>query len=89
MMRRTPTTPDLVEKLLRASYSTLLAQAGRTLPVSIGGQTSPEGPLGGPPPDEILASLRASKNVGAIGVCFFDWSGTQPDQWDALASFTW
>jgi hypothetical protein len=89
MLRRTPTTPDQVKSLLRASYTALLGQSGRTLPISIGGQTSSEGTNGNPPAAEVLASLQASKAAGAIGECFFDWSGTQPDQWEALASYAW
>jgi hypothetical protein len=89
MMRRTPTTPAQVKVLLQASYDKLLAQSGRKLPVSIGGQTTAEGRNGYPPAGEITASLDASKQAGAIGECFFDWSGTQPFQWDALASYRW
>ncbi len=89
MMRRTPTTPEQVRVLLRASYEKLLRESGRTLPVSIGGQTTAVGRNGPPPAQEITASLDASKAVGAIGECFFDWTGTQPFQWDALAAYRW
>jgi hypothetical protein len=89
MMRREPTTADQVKELLRGSYDTTLREARRTLPVSIGGQTTAEGPTGNPPPDEIIASLAISKQFGAIGECFFDWDGTQPNQWDALARTPW
>lgn len=89
MMRRTPTTPAQVKVLLRASYEKLLHESGRVLPISLGGQTSAEGRNGYPPADEITASLDVTKAVGAIGECFFDWSGTQPYQWDALANYHW
>jgi hypothetical protein len=89
MMRRTPTTPAQVKVLLKASYDKLLREAGRTLPVSIGGQTTAEGPTGYPPGSEITASLAISKKVGAIGECFFDWDGTQPYQWTALSDYRW
>ena len=89
MMRRTPTTPEQVRTMLRASYEKLLAQSGRTLPVSIGGQTSAEGRNGSPPGAEITASLDAARAAGAIGECFFAWDGTLPDQWDALAAYRW
>jgi len=89
MMRRTPTNAAQVKVLLQASYDKLLHESGRTLPVSIGGQTSPEGRNGAPPADEIAASLDAAKAAGAIGECFFDWNGTQPYQWDALAAYRW
>ncbi|MDQ2991245.1 MAG: hypothetical protein M3R30_00290 [Candidatus Eremiobacteraeota bacterium] len=89
MMRRTPTTPDLVKTLMGKSVTTLLTLSGRALPVSIGGQTTAEGRNGYPPAAEITASLDGAKAAGAIGVCYFDWKGTQPYQWDALASYTW
>jgi hypothetical protein len=89
MMRRTPTTPAMVVQLMRKSVTTLLADSGRTLPVSIGGQTGAEGRLGYPPGDEIVASLKGAKLAGAIGVCYFDYNGTQPYQWKALASYKW
>jgi hypothetical protein len=89
MMRRTPTTPDQVKVLLRASYDKLRSLSGRRLPVSIGGQTSPVGRNGAPPGEEITASLDAAKAAGAIGECFFDWNGTLPFQWDALAGYRW
>lgn len=89
MMRRKPTTPAQVKVLLKGSYDRLLYLSGRKLPVSIGGQTTAEGRNGYPPADEITASLDISKQLGAIGECFFAWDGTQPYQWDALAHYTW
>lgn len=89
MMRRKPTTPAQVKILLRASYDKLIREAGRKIPISIGGQTAAEGRNGFPPASEIVASLDESKSVGAIGECFFDWDGTQPYQWNALAGYRW
>jgi hypothetical protein len=89
MMRRKPTDPKMVRVLLKASYDKLLREAGRKVPVSFGGQTTAEGRNGYPPAGEITASLDVAKQVGAIGECFFDWDGTQPYQWDALADYRW
>ena len=89
MMRRTPTTPDLVKSLMAKSVTTLLALSGRTLPVSIGGQTTAEGRNGYPPAAEITASLDGAKAAGAVGVCYVDCKGTQPYEWDALANYHW
>jgi hypothetical protein len=89
MLGRRPLGAAGVTNALRNSYATLLQQAGRRVAVSVGGQTSGEGPAGQPPADEILASLRASKRLGAIGECFFAWDGTQRDQWEALKRFQW
>lgn len=74
---------------LAGSYKKVLAESGRALPVSMGGQTSNEGPLGSPPPQEITASLAQAKTLGAIGECFFDWDGTSPDQWNAIGAYSW
>ncbi len=89
MMRRSATTPQEVEQILQASYDTLLRDAGRPIPISIGGQTSAVGRNGAPPAQEIIASLDASKRMGALGECFFAWSGTEPYQWDALGTYLW
>jgi hypothetical protein len=89
MMRRHPTTPQQVKILLAASYAKLLREAGRQIPISIGGQTNAEGPNGYPPGAEIIASLQTAKRVGALGECFFAYDGTQPYQWKALADYRW
>ncbi len=89
MMRRTPTTPAEVRVLIHASYMRLLREAGRNIPINIGGQTDAEGPNGYPPAAEITASLEESKATGAIGESFFAWDGTQPFQWNALARYRW
>ncbi|GAC1651831.1 MAG: hypothetical protein NVS9B12_00580 [Vulcanimicrobiaceae bacterium] len=74
---------------LTGSYRKVLQESRRNLPVSIGGQTSNEGPLGSPPAEEISASLAQAKVMGAIGECFFDWDGTFAQQWDAIGGFSW
>ncbi len=89
MMRRKPTTPAQVRVLLKGSFDRLRALSGRSLPISMGGQTDAEGRNGYPPAAEITASLEISKQVGAIGECFFAWQATQNYQWDAIGNFTW
>ncbi len=89
MMRRKPTTPAQVRVLLKGSYDRLTYLAGRTLPISVGGQTAAEGRNGFPPADEITASLQTAKALGAIGVCFFAWDATQQYQWDAIGRYSW
>ncbi len=89
MFRPKSMNPQQVEKIMASSYETLLAQSRRTIPISMGGQTSGESRIGNPPGNEITASLEASKRIGAIGVCYFAWDGTQQDQWNALASYAW
>jgi hypothetical protein len=89
MVRHVELSPPVVDSMMRRSYAMVLAQAGRTLPVSLGGQTTADGKNGYPPAAEITASLEASKAAGAIGECFFDWDGTQPYQWAAIGDYRW
>ena len=89
MLSKNSTSVDKMRNLLAGSYQKTLQVAGRTLPISVGGQTSSEGVRGSPPPDEVYGSLEQSKALGAIGECFFDWDGTTADQWSAIARFTW
>ena len=89
MLSKNSTSVDKMKALLRGSYQTTLQMAGRTLPISIGGQTSSEGVRGSPPPDEVYGSLEQSKALGAIGECFFDWDGTSADQWNVISRFNW
>ncbi|MBV9271260.1 MAG: hypothetical protein JO165_09200 [Candidatus Eremiobacteraeota bacterium] len=89
MMNKNPTTAEQVRQMLPDETKRLLELSKRDLPVSIGGQTTAEGRNGNPPADEITASLDAAKASGAIGECFFDWDGTQPYQWDAIAAYNW
>jgi hypothetical protein len=63
--------------------------AGRRIPVSMGGQTSSLTATGYPPPEEITASMDASKRAGAIGEAFFAWNDTLPQQWRAIGDFDW
>lgn len=82
------TTPDQVRVILRKSYAAVRRAAGSGVPISIGGQTA-AGPAGAPGPGEILASLEASRAIGAIGECFFAWNDTRNDQWEALGRYPW
>jgi hypothetical protein len=90
MSRRSATIdPSTVRQMMARVYTTLHEMSGSNVPISIGGQTTAEGRNGYPPADEITASLAGSREAGAIGVCFFDWDGTQPYQWDAMAAYPW
>lgn len=89
MRRKPPTNAAQVSVELRDSYATLLRMAGRKMPVSMGGQTSSLTATGYPPPQEITASMEASKRAGAIGEAFFAWNDTLPQQWNAIGAFDW
>lgn len=89
MLSKKSTSVEQMKALLRGSVRKVRALSKRALPISIGGQTSKEGPRGFPPADEVYGSLEASRQLGAIGECFFDWDGTQAYQWDAISRYRW
>ncbi len=81
-----------IEKTRQAvsgSFERLRALAGPRVPIALGAQTAPLSKRGAPPADEIRASIETSRRLGAIGVLFYDWSGTAPDQWEAIAGAPW
>ncbi len=89
MLSKTAVTPQAVRSALRGSYAATRREAGRDIPIVFGGQTSPVGPRGAPPPDEIAASTREARALGALGITYFDWTGTNDAQWRALAQTPW
>jgi hypothetical protein len=78
-----------VRATIDASFAAVQRLAGRAIPIELGAQTTPEGPRGGVPPDEITASLAEAKTLGLLGVTYFDWKGTRPEQWAAIGRFGW
>jgi hypothetical protein len=63
--------------------------AGRDMPINVAGQSDDLGTTGPPSPQEIGWCLTGSKSAGAIGQTFFDWRGTNDDNWTAIAGFVW
>jgi hypothetical protein len=63
--------------------------AGRDVPIDVGAQTGVLSKRGAPPGGELAAAIDASRRAGAIGVTFYDWTGTGPEQWDAIAHANW
>ena len=63
--------------------------AGRPIPIDVGAQTGVLSKRGAPPGDEVSAAVDASRRAGAIGITFYDWTGTGSEQWDAIAQATW
>ena len=64
------------------------------LPVAVLGQTfdwfsrNEIGP-GNPTGDEVRGAMQAARDTGALGVGFFNWFSTTPDEWDAIQAFPW
>jgi hypothetical protein len=63
--------------------------AGRDVPIDVGAQTGVLSKRGAPPGEELAGAIDASRRAGAIGVAFYDWTGTGPEQWDAIAHANW
>ena len=78
-----------VQAAVAGSVDLVRRLAGRDVPISVGAQTGVLSKRGAPPGDELAAAIDASRRAGAIGVTFYDWSGTGPDQWDAIAREGW
>jgi hypothetical protein len=89
MLSRHAVGAQAVRAALRGSYAATLREAGRGLPIDLGLQSTAEGPRGAPPADEIAASIVEARALGALGVTFFDWSGTPPAGWQAIAQTPW
>jgi hypothetical protein len=82
-------TATAVRAAVRGSFTATLSAAGRNLPIDMGLQSTGEGSHGAPSPDEISAAVAESRRLGALGVTFFDWSGTPEPAWAALAAAPW
>jgi hypothetical protein len=89
MLSRRAVTPAAVRAALRGSYAATRREAERAIPIDIGGQTSPEGPRGAPPPAEIAAAIDEARRLGAFGIAFYDWGGTNGAQFAALERARW
>ena len=78
-----------VQTAVAGSVALVRQLAGREVPVDVGAQTGVLSKRGAPPGDELAAAIDASRRAGAIGVTFYDVSGTGPEQWDAIARTSW
>ena len=78
-----------VQTAVAGSVALVHRLAERDVPVDVGAQTGVLSKRGAPPGDELAAAIGASRRAGAIGVAFYDWSGTGPEQWDAIAKAAW
>jgi hypothetical protein len=82
-------TAAKVQAAVTGSVALVRQLAARDVPVDVGAQTGVLSKRGAPPGDELTAAIDASRRAGAIGVTFYDWSGTGPEQWDAIARAGW
>ena len=78
-----------VQTAIAGSVALVRRLAARDVPVDVGAQTGVLSKRGAPPGDELAAAIDASRRAGAIGVTFYDLTGTGPEQWDAIAKSGW
>ncbi|HEX3464278.1 MAG TPA: hypothetical protein VHS78_09560 [Candidatus Elarobacter sp.] len=78
-----------VQTAVAGSVALVRRLAARDVPIDVGAQTAVLSKRGAPPGDELTAAIEASRRAGAIGVTFYDWNGTGPEQWDAIARAAW
>jgi hypothetical protein len=71
------------------SVALLRRLAARDVPIAVGAQSGVLSKRGAPPGDELAAAIAASRDAGAIGVTIYDWNGTGPEQWEAVARAPW
>ena len=83
---------DSIEKARTAVAGSIAAVrrlAGRDLPINVGAQTTSLSKRGAPPGPELAAAIAEARAHGALGVTLYDWGGTWPAQWDAVAGEAW
>jgi hypothetical protein len=78
-----------VQTAIAGSVALVRRLAARDVPIDVGAQTGVLSKRGAPPGEELTAAIEASRRAGAIGVTFYDWNGTGPEQWDAIARAAW
>jgi hypothetical protein len=94
-MQNRALTPAEVDTYTRRNLSQVWSLTGRPdLPVQMLGQLFEMGRprlLGPDPPtpDELRAATAAARDVGAVGISFFDWTRATPAHWEALAALRW
>jgi hypothetical protein len=82
-------SPAAVRATVGESIGLVRRLAGRPIPIDVGAQTGVLSKRGAPSGDEVGAAVEASRRSGAIGIAFYDLTGTGPEQWDAIARAAW
>ncbi|HEY0614053.1 MAG TPA: hypothetical protein VGC96_05405 [Candidatus Elarobacter sp.] len=82
-------TPEKAQRAVAGSVALVRSLAARDVPVSVGVQTGVLGKRGAPPGPEVAAAVDAARAAGALGVAFYDLTGTGPEQWDVIARSAW
>ena len=81
--------------LLTLSITTIRAElGGKNFPIEENGQmfdivTNSQPGGNEPSAAEITGDMQAAKDLGCIGISFFDWRTASPDELSAFQQFTW
>jgi len=89
MLSKGDTRGWAARRAIRASMAAVRREARSAVPITIGGQSSGLAGRSAPSPEEISASVDESRKAGALGISFFEWSGTSAAQWDAIGRYRW
>jgi hypothetical protein len=89
MLMKGEASGPATRRTIRASLAAVRRESRSLVPITVGGQSADLAGRGAPTAEEILASLDESRKSGALGMSFFDWSGTAASQWAAIARYRW
>ncbi len=90
-------TAQSARDLLTLSVTTIRAQlGGKAFPIEEYGQmydmfAIPDGTASGTEPSaaEITGDLQAAKDLGCVGITFFEWQSASPAELDVFDAFQW
>ena len=94
-----PYSDDAVERFVSVSIQTIRAvmsiAGGTPLPIEETGQTYDmytaafTGWKDAPTKAEISTDLRTAREIGCIGVGFYEWQTTTQDEWQTISAYKW
>jgi hypothetical protein len=94
-LRNVPHGYDDAYAYVAESVRLIRERTGRPeVPVAILGQTFDwftryEIGGGNPTAEEIRGAMQAARDTGALGIGFFNWYSTTPEEWEAIGEFPW
>ncbi|MBV9102758.1 MAG: hypothetical protein JO060_04155 [Candidatus Eremiobacteraeota bacterium] len=89
MLNRGAMSVGRTRRTVIASLERLRRLASRDIPFNVGGQTAALAGKPAPTPEEVSTAMDVTRRSGAIGIAFFEWKGTDPGQWSAIAGYRW
>jgi hypothetical protein len=94
-LRDAPYSEGAAYAYVAESVRLIRERTGRPdLPVAVLGQTFDwftrnDIGAGNPTADELRGAMQGARDAGALGIGFFNWFSTTPEEWAAIGSFVW